>query len=126
MAKSEVHAKREIYRAIAELAYAIGKVDGKLQDSEKKAFKEIIIEEFDLESWPAESRFDILDASVRPKVEHAFNGAISTIKQQQSNFGPDIKNACIRVLERVADAHKGTEEMEMFFIERFKKEVAEI
>ena len=51
--------KREIHRAIGELAYVISKAQSGHELDEKKAFYEIIERELKFDAWAAESRFEI-------------------------------------------------------------------
>ena len=66
----------EIYRAIGELAYVMAKADDGLHIEEKKAFFDIIEQELKYDAWSAESRFELLDETLHPTLEHAYNEAI--------------------------------------------------
>ena len=118
--------KSEIYRAVSAIAYAIAKADGGLQDDEKKAFKSIIIEEFGHDAWMAESRFDLLDDMLQPTIEHSYNDALSVIKSNRQSFNEELRDKSIRIMERVAEAYKGKNEMEGFIIEKFKQDLSKL
>jgi len=73
--------KREIYRAIAEMAYVIAKADKGLSAEERMAFNQIVEEELQLNSWIAQSRFELLDEVTQPTIDVAYNEALHDLKQ---------------------------------------------
>ena len=73
--------KREIYRAIAEMAYVIAKADKGLSADERMAFNNIVEEELQLNSWIAQSRFELLDEVTQPSIDQAYNEALHDLKK---------------------------------------------
>ena len=114
--------KREIYRAIGELAYAIAKAGDGLRLEEKKAFMEIAEEELKFEAWAAESRFEILDEKVHPSLEHAYNEALHEFKLYKEHLTPELKEKTIKVLKKVAEACKKSE-IKDFIIDRLEHDL---
>ncbi len=114
--------KREIYRAIAELAYIVAKAHDGLKLEEKKAFFEIINKELEFEAWSAESRFSILDRK-KPTLEHGYNAALYEIKKYKNHLTDELKDKTLRVVRKVADAYKGTSEVQAFIISRLESDL---
>lgn len=118
-----MHEKHELYRAIAVLAYAMAMVDGELQETEKKAFLNIINKELGEDAWVASSRFELLEENLTPTIEHAYNYALFAINKYKHLVDNKLKDQFINVVEKVAKAHEGTSQAEEFVIERFKRDL---
>lgn len=115
--------KREIYRAIAEMAYVIAKADKGLSAEERRAFYKIAAEDLDYESWAAQSRFELLDEVVQPTIEKAYNDAIHDLRKYKTHFTDDLKAKAISVLQKVAASCNGFSAYEAFIIDRFKNDL---
>ncbi|UII30517.1 hypothetical protein LVD17_19685 [Fulvivirga ulvae] len=107
--------KREIYRAIGELAYVIAKAGDSLRLEEKKAFMAIVEEELRFDAWAAESRFEILDEKVHPSLEHAYNEALHEFRLHKDQLTPELKEKTIKVVKKVAEACKKSEVKDFIF-----------
>lgn len=118
--------KREIYRAIAELAYVIAKADKGLSSAERKAFYEIAEKELDYESWAAQSRFELLDEVLQPSIDKAYNYALHDLRKHKDHFTPALKEKALEVLQKVAAACNGLSANEAFIIDRFKKDLVNL
>jgi uncharacterized tellurite resistance protein B-like protein len=116
--------KLEIYRAIGELAYVVAKADNGLSAEEKLAFYAIAQEELDYDSWAAQSRFDILDETVQPSIEKAYNEAIHEFKKYKDHLNDDLRAKSLRVLQRVAACCEGLSANEAFVLDRFRKDLS--
>lgn len=116
--------KREIYRAIGELAYVVAKADKGLSAREKMAFFQIAKEELDYESWAAQSRFDVLDEIVNPSIEQAYNDAIHEFKKYKDHLTDELKEKSLRVLQRMAVCCDGLSANEAFVLDRFRKDLS--
>ena len=114
-----MYEKRELYRAIGEMAYVIAKAHKGLQAKEKIAFFEIIEKELHFEAWAAESRFELLDEVTHPTLEHAYNEAINEFRKYKDHLDEPLKKVALRVLKAVAEAYHGTSEMQEFVLGRF-------
>jgi tellurite resistance protein len=118
--------KRELYRAIAEIAYVVAKADKGLSAEERIAFKSIISKELDYESWVAQSRFELLDEITQPSIDIAYNEAIADFKRYKDHLTPELKEKAIHVFTQVAEACGGFSSKEKFVIDRFKQDLQEI
>jgi tellurite resistance protein len=118
--------KREIYRAIAEVAYVVAKADKGLSAEERIAFRKIIDKELDYESWVAQSRFDLLDEVTQPSLNKAYNEAINDFRKYKEHLTPELKEKAINVFIEVAEACGGFSDNERFVIDRFKQDVQEM
>ena len=118
--------KREIYRAIAEVAYVVAKADKGLSAEERMAFRKIIEQELDYESWVAQSRFELLDEVTQPSLDKAYNEAINDFKKYRGNLTQELKEKAIAVFTKVAEACGGFSEKERFVIDRFKQDLQEL
>lgn len=116
----------QLYRALATLSYAIAKCDGVLHHVERETFKQTIAEELGDDYWIAESRFELLENETTPSIDTAYNQVMFTIKQNKEIFTPELKSKFIAVIGRIADAYKGTSEVEDFIIRRFKSDLREL
>ncbi|MFZ2904663.1 MAG: hypothetical protein WAZ98_00545 [Cyclobacteriaceae bacterium] len=118
--------KREIYRAIAEIAYVVAQSDKGLSSEERIAFNKIIETELDYESWVAQSRFDLLDEVTQPSINEAYNEAINNFKKYKNHLTPELKEKALRVFTQVAETCGGFSEKEKFVIDRFKQDLREM
>jgi uncharacterized tellurite resistance protein B-like protein len=118
--------KREIYRAIAEMAYVIAKADKGLSATERAAFYQIVEEELDYESWAAQSRFELLDEVLQPSIEKAYNYAIHDLKKHKEHFTPALRQQALTVMQKVATACNGLSANEAFIIDRFKRDLNDL
>jgi uncharacterized tellurite resistance protein B-like protein len=119
-------AKREIYRAIAEMAYVIAKADKGLSAEERKAFYTIAAEDLDYESWAAQSRFELLDEVLQPSIDQAYNFALHDLGKHKAHLTPELKEKAVRVLQKVAAACNGLSANEAFIIDRFRKDLSNL
>ena len=113
----------DIYRALAELGYAIAKADGGMQSAEKDEFYRIMQEEIYPNGLLAESRFEILESRGHLTVDQAYKQVINTIKLNKKAFTPEMREQFLNVMHRVADAYNGIEVSESELIERFIKDI---
>lgn len=118
--------KREIYRAIAEMAYVIAKADKGLSAEERMTFHKIVEEELDFNSWVAQSRFELLDEVTQPSIDIAYNEALHDLKKYREHLTDELKQKAIRVLQKVAEACSGYSEKERLIIDRFKSDLKTI
>lgn len=115
--------KREVYRAIAELAYVVAKADKGLSANERLAFFKIASEELDYESWAATSRFELLDEVTHPSIEKAYNDAIHDLKIHKDGLTPELKQKALLVMQKMAASFNGLSANEAFIIDRFKHDL---
>jgi uncharacterized tellurite resistance protein B-like protein len=115
--------QREIYRAIAEMAYVIAKADKGLSAEERMTFNQIVEEELDFNSWVAQSRFELLDEVTQPSIDIAYNEALHDLKKYRDHLTPELKATAIRVMQKVAESCSGYSEKEKLIIDRFKSDL---
>ncbi|MCZ8021283.1 MAG: hypothetical protein O9302_00705 [Cyclobacteriaceae bacterium] len=118
--------KREIYRAIAEMAYVIAKADRGLSADEKFAFTKIVEEELALNSWIAQSRFELLDEVTQPSIDLAYNEALHDLKKYKEHLTPELVAIALKVMNRVAESCSGFSAKEKLIIDRFKNNLDQI
>ena len=118
--------KREIYRAIAELAYVVAKADKGLSAEERIAFYKIASEDLDYDSWAAQSRFELLDDVTHPSIDKAYNDAMHELKKYRDVFTTEMKDKALLVLQKLAASCNGLSANEAFIIDRFKKDLHQL
>jgi hypothetical protein len=118
--------KREIYRAIAEMAYVIAKSDKGLSVEEKQTFNNIVERELELHSWIAISRFELLDEVTQPSIDIAYNEALHDLKKYRSHLTTELKDKAIYVMTKVAESCSGFSEKEKLIIDRFRSDLKSI
>lgn len=118
--------KREILRAIAEMAYVIAKAEHGISAEERMAFFDIIEEELGHESWIAQSHFELLDEVTLPTLDKAYNTALFELNKYKGKFTPELREKAFRVLKRVAESFGGLGENEAFILDRFKKDIQQL
>jgi uncharacterized tellurite resistance protein B-like protein len=116
--------KIELFRAIAEMAYVIAKADRGLSAEERMAFKKIVEEELEFESWAAQSRFELLDEVTQPTIEKAYNEAIHDFRKYRNHLTEELKKKAIVVMQKVAESCSGFSEQEAEILNRFKKDIS--
>lgn len=117
---------KDIYRAIAELAYVVAKAERGISAEERFAFFRIINEELDAGAWIAESHFELLDEVTHPTMEHAYNAAIFELKKYKGHITTEVKDKALRILKRVAESFGGLGENEAFILSRFRKDLKDL
>jgi tellurite resistance protein len=118
--------KREIYRAIAEMAYVIAKSDKGLSAEEKTTFHRIVEQELELHSWIAISRFELLDEVTQPSIDIAYNEALYDLKKYRNHLTDELKEKALIVMTKVAESCSGFSEKERHIIDRFKNDLQSI
>ena len=118
--------RQEIYRGIAEMAYVIAKADKGLSAEERIAFQKIIQEELAYDSWAALSRFELLDEITQPSTDVAYKEAIHDFRKYKSFLTNELKQTCLRVMEKVADSCSGLSEKEADILTRFRNDIRDL
>ena len=118
--------RTELYEALAELSYAIAMADGKIQPEEKRKFRSIIRQELKEDAWIAESRFEILNSAISPSLNSAFDKAIQIIRHRHASFDENMEKIFLNVIQKVADAFQGEDEIEADIIDSLKSEIEKI
>ncbi len=117
--------ERNLYRAVGELAFVIAKADNILRNSEKKAFQEVIVQNFGQDSWIAEDRFNLIANTPASNVESTYNHVIFLIRQNKGSLTQGLVDKFIHVIRRVAEVANVHETQERY-IDRFKEDLLKI
>lgn len=119
---------QNLHYAIGELAYAVARADGKVQEAERKRFKAIVEEElqghdedFDL----AEIIFTIMDRD-QHNSETVYNWAMHEIHTNSHYLSPALKAKFIQVMEKIAEAYPPVTDSEKKIIDQFKEDIKNI
>lgn len=114
---------RDLYRALAELAYTIALSDGTLQESERQAFLASIQKKLGEDYWIAESRFEILEESVQPSLDSAYNYTLLTLRRNWRQFSEELRDRFLEVMDEVSQAYQGKSPEEEEILSRFKNDL---
>jgi uncharacterized tellurite resistance protein B-like protein len=119
---------QNLHYAIGELAYAVAFSDGKVQKEEREKFHAIVEAELrckDYDFSVSDIIFQILDKDKSDAIT-AYNWAMNEIKINSHYLCPDLKQAAIVVMEKVAKAFPPITKEENRILEMFKKDIASI
>ena len=119
---------QNLHYAIGELAYTVASADGEVQKEERKKFHSIVEAELrcgDYDFDISDIIFQILDKD-KTDPETTYQWAMSQIRMNSYYLSPKLKQTFINVMEKVAKAFPPVTKSEENFLERFKKEFAEI
>lgn len=114
-----------IFYALGQLAYAIAKADGNIQDEEKMALHSILVQEarrHEIELDISAIIFELLQRD-NTDIERSYTWAMNELKRNSHYFVPAIREKFINILERVARAYPPVVPEERRLLERFKREV---
>ena len=118
-----------LYYALGELAYAVAKADGKVNQEERKKLHDIVVKEAkchnDLYNI-SEIIFHIHQKERIFSVEDVYNFAMKEIKLCSNYLTEDMKVEFIAVLEKVARAFDSVTSGEKSVIERFRQDIDKI
>ncbi|MEL6534055.1 MAG: TerB family tellurite resistance protein [Bacteroidota bacterium] len=113
----------DMYRAVAELAYAVAKADGGMQSVEKEEFYRIMQEDLYPNGALAESRFELLEEMGTLTVDQAYKTSMMTLKMNKHLLTPEMRGIFLHVMEKIAKAYNGIESSELELIERFVRDL---
>lgn len=119
--------KQNIHIAMGSLAYAIAKADGQIQPEEIETIKKLAQKEFELDNvdteW-IETMFTRLEKD-KVSLDDAYQYAVDTLKanQYEFDFDAEMKNRCMKFMQRTAEAFQGTSNIEQSIIDKFQKEI---
>lgn len=117
--------QRNLYRAVAELAYAIARTDNNISQEEIKAFQDAVQQSlgniYDLTSY----HFDFVNLKIHPDMDTSYQHAFALIEQNKSSLTRVLIRKFLYVLERVAEV-MGISEEERRIIDRFEKDIYQI
>ncbi|NJL13171.1 MAG: hypothetical protein HC913_09350 [Microscillaceae bacterium] len=117
--------ERNLYRAVGELAFVIARADNILEQEERKAFHEVVLEELGEHSWIAEDRFQLIAETPASDVESTYHHVMYLIWQNQRGLTKELVHKFISVICRVAEVaniHKN----QQGYIDRFRHDLHQI
>lgn len=117
-----------LHYAIGELAYAMARVDGKIQKEEREQFFNIVKEGLAADDDNYDVSKIIFEVMERDKIspETTYSWAMKEIKLNSHYLSPELKQSFISVLERIAASFPPVTSEEQSFLERFKKDIEPI
>lgn len=116
---------QNLYYALGELAYAIAKCDGVIQEEEKRILHDIVTSEIrkdNIDFDYSEIIFSIM-AKDATDVETSYGWAISEIRNNRHYFNEGFRETFVSVLCKVAEAFPPVTAQERTLIDRFTKDV---
>lgn len=119
---------QNLYYALGELAYAIAKSDGVIQEEEKRILHDIVTSEISRDNIDfdySEIIFSIMSKDATDS-ETSYGWAMSEIRNNKHYFNESLKSTFDSVLCKVAEAFPPVTPQERSLIERFRKDVEAI
>lgn len=116
--------KKNIFKAMGSLAYAIAVADGEIQPEEKSTIKELVLNEFDLtdidNAWITNMFNELEEKQIT--LEDAYQYALDTLESNRYafDFDEEMKRKCLNFIERTADSFDGIDKNERQVIKRLK------
>ena len=117
-----------LHYAIGELAFAVARADGELQQEERKKFHDIVEEELRNKHNSFNVSDIIFQIMEKDKVDTktTYEVAMHEMKVNGHYLSPKLKEKFISVLEKVAEAFPPVTSEEKNIIERFKADIKPI
>jgi tellurite resistance protein len=119
--------KKNIFKAMGSLAYAIAVADGEIQPEEKSTIKKLVLNEFDLtdidNAWITNMFNELENRKIT--LEDAYQYALDTLESNRYafDFDEEMKRKCIRFIEKTADSFDGIDNNERQVIKRLKMDL---
>jgi len=117
-----------LHYAIGEMAYAMARVDGKVQLEERKKFHDIIESELKNKEYSFDISaiiFQIMDKDKQDS-KTAYIWGMNQIRTNSHYLSPGLKKKFMNVIEKVAEAYPPVTREEQDLIDKFKKELEPI
>jgi uncharacterized tellurite resistance protein B-like protein len=117
-----------LHYALGELAYAIARADGQVQEPERKKFHDIVAAEIrcgDCDFDLSDIIFQVMDKEDLD-ANTAYEWAMREIRLNSHYLSPEMKKTFICVMEKVAKAYPPIATNERTIIERFRKDMEPI
>ncbi len=117
-----------LYYAAGELAYAIARADGEVQNEERNKFLEILNGELDPAGQQAtgEIIFKLMDKRGHFDPAATYEFAMNTIRNNGHYLSPALKERFVNLLEKVAAAYPPVTSEENALLNRFRSDILEI
>jgi len=117
-----------LYYALGELAYAIARADGIVQDEERERFSTFLLNGFHGEDSGVDIAsivFRVMDNKCRDS-KTTYDWAINEIRTNSHYLSPRLKDKFRRIMENIAEAYPPVTQAESNLIDRFRRDIAGI
>jgi uncharacterized tellurite resistance protein B-like protein len=118
-----------LHYAIGQLAYAIAKADGQVQNEEREKFAHIVAAELrmhDQDFNVSDIIFKVLDDDKFISAKDAYDWAMKQIRTNSHYLSPALKETFIKVMQKVARAYPPVTADEISILAKFQDEIATI
>jgi len=118
--------RENLYYAIGELAYAVARADGQVQEAERRKFHDIVTGELGKKDGSvdvSEIIFKLMDKRGSTDSATTYDWAMNEIVTNSHYLSPAMKQKFIRVIERIAEAYPPVTPDEERIINRFKTDI---
>lgn len=118
---------QNLHYAIGELAYAIARADGTVQNEERKKFHDIVAAELRCKDYDfdvSDIIFQILEGDKYVDTQTSYDWAMKQIRLNSHYLSPKLKSTFMKVIEKVAKAYSPVTHEEMTLIEKFERDIA--
>ncbi len=112
--------QQDLYIGLGSMAYALAKMDGRLQPEELTTLRQVLHDEPYGEI--AISMINLND-KYSVEAEKAFEFALRRFTENRRELDVDLKKKFIGILQRVAESYDGTSRKELELIRRCRKEL---
>jgi len=112
--------QQDLYIGLGNVAYALAKMDGRLQAEEAAALQQLLREE--PHGDIAFNAFNLND-KYGVKAEEAYQFAFRRFTENRRELDAGLKKKFIDILQRVADSSDGTSRKEHELLRRCRKEI---
>jgi uncharacterized tellurite resistance protein B-like protein len=125
---SDMNPLQNLHYALGELAYAIARADGKVQESEKKRFHSIVVAELRMGNYDFDLSDIIFQIMEKEHIdaETSYKWAMNEIRLNSHYLSPELKHTFIRVMEKVGRAYPPVTIQEKELLDKFKTDIAPI
>ena len=110
----------DLYIGLGNVAYALAKMDGRLQPEEAASLQRLLREEphgeIACDAFNLNDRYGV-------KAEDAYRFAFRRFTENRRDLDPGLKKKFISILQRVADSSDGTSRKEHELLRRCRKKI---
>lgn len=114
-----------LHYAIGEIVYAVAAADGSVQAEERKRLEEIVAEELKKHNYDFDVShiiFQLLDRQYRTPTE-SYDWGMNQMRLYSHYLSPELKAACLSMMEKVASAFPPVTAEEDALLIRFKRDI---
>ena len=114
-----------LHMAIGQIAYAVARIDGKVQEEERQKFHSMVAAELRCKDYDfdiSDIIFQIMDKN-KMSAETTYEWAMKEVRLNSHYLSPELKHTFITVMEKIAKAYPPVTPEENSIIERFRKDI---